>query len=73
MKIAYFWMTQKGHELTCRLQKAMGGIIEPKAEFPKTVQRDFQDCDALVFVMAMGNIGEVSRQYMYAIWAVQTT
>ena len=54
MKIAYFWMTQKGHELTCRLQKAMGGIIEPKAEFPKTVQRDFQDCDALVFVMAMG-------------------
>ena len=54
MKIAYFWMTQKGHELTCRLQKAMGGIIEPKAEFPKTVQRDFQDYDALVFVMAMG-------------------
>lgn len=54
MKIAYFWMTQKGHELTCRLQKAMGGIIEPKAEFPKAVQRDFQDCDALVFVMAMG-------------------
>ncbi|WP_455125287.1 cobalt-precorrin 5A hydrolase [Ruminococcus sp.] len=54
MKIAYFWMTQKGHDLTCRLQKAMGGIIEPKAEFPKTVQRDFQDCDALVFVMAMG-------------------
>lgn len=54
MKIAYFWMTQKGHELTCRLQKSMGGIIEPKAEFPKTVQRDFQDYDALVFVMAMG-------------------
>ena len=54
MKIAYFWMTQKGHELTCRLQKAMGGIIEPKVEFSKTVQRDFQDCDALVFVMAMG-------------------
>lgn len=54
MRIAYFWLTPQGMELAQRLQAGFGGVIEPKEDFAKTVRRDFEQYDALVFIMATG-------------------
>lgn len=54
MRIAYFWLTPQGKELAQRLQTHFGGVVEPKEDFAKTVRRDFDQYDALVFIMATG-------------------
>lgn len=54
MKIAYFALTDEAVDTAIRIRDKIGGIIEPKEGFKETVYKDFQKCDALVFVMATG-------------------
>ncbi|MDE6776476.1 MAG: cobalt-precorrin 5A hydrolase, partial [Oscillospiraceae bacterium] len=54
MKIAYFWLTSQGKKIVEKIQENLGGKIESKQDFKTSVQEDFKNYDALVFVMATG-------------------
>ena len=54
MKIAYFWLTSQGKKIAEQIQENLNGDIKPKENFKYRVQQDFNNYDALVFVMATG-------------------
>lgn len=54
MKIAYFWLTSQGKKIAQNIQEQFGGQIESKENLKAKVKQDFQNYDALVFVMATG-------------------
>ncbi len=54
MKIAYFWLTSQGRQITEKICSALGGQIESKENFRQTIRQDFHKYDAFVFVMATG-------------------
>lgn len=54
MKIVYFALTNEGRKTAERIRKKLGGVLEPKENFSRTVSADFHRYDAMVFVMAAG-------------------
>lgn len=54
MKIAYFWLTSQGKSVVEKIQAHLGGQIESKQNLKMQIAQDFENHDALVFVMATG-------------------
>jgi len=54
MRTAYFYMTSRGGALTEKLTEKYPGRVFGKAEYKQAVAECWQECDALVFVMASG-------------------
>ncbi|MDE5755053.1 MAG: cobalt-precorrin 5A hydrolase, partial [Oscillospiraceae bacterium] len=54
MKIAYFWLTSQGKSVVEKIQAHLGGQIESKQNLKMQIAQDFENYDALVFVMATG-------------------
>ncbi|MDE6706925.1 MAG: cobalt-precorrin 5A hydrolase, partial [Oscillospiraceae bacterium] len=66
MKIAYFWLTSQGKKIVEKIQENLGGKIESKQNFKTSVQEDFKNYDALVFVMATGIVIRVIADLLIA-------
>lgn len=54
MKIVYFWLTSQGKSITEKIRNVLGGQIESKQDLKFKIAKDFENYDALVFVMATG-------------------